>query len=75
MPPESLITVGLQAAGSPVLPLYYAEKIYDASAVLENVADTEGVHTKASTKTREQLSGPIHLDEFWNFSIFERSLI
>ncbi|GEQ72015.1 hypothetical protein JCM33374_g5701 [Metschnikowia sp. JCM 33374] len=54
-PQESLITVGLQAAGSPVLPLYYAEKIYDDSDVLENVADkdvaevadTEDVYTKA----------------------------
>lgn len=54
-PQELLVTVGLQAADSPVLPLYYADKIYDDADVLENVADkdvaedadSEDVYTKA----------------------------
>ncbi|OBA19036.1 ribosomal protein L1, partial [Metschnikowia bicuspidata var. bicuspidata NRRL YB-4993] len=53
-PQELLVTVGLQTAGSPVLPLYYAERIYDDADVLENVADkdvenaeAEDVYTKA----------------------------
>ncbi|KAF8004298.1 hypothetical protein HF325_001746 [Metschnikowia pulcherrima] len=52
---KQLVTVGLQAADSPVLPLYYADKIYEDSDVLENVvdkdaaeeSDSEDVYTKA----------------------------
>lgn len=61
--PESLLlSVGLKTAKSPVLPLFYAEKIFAESDVLENapeeeeVAETEDVYTKALLELADEES-------------------
>lgn len=51
---DKLVSAGIQTASSPVVPLYYTDKIYDDADVLENAQDksddeeaTEDVYTKA----------------------------